>query len=303
GGLLQQYGGMLGISGAGSGGAESGIIPPQLYPNIVESLPYQVELMNTEVYFSEYDTTATVHDFFNEIHSPFSLVGFIKGYTIGLPGKIIGLFKAEEQEFQPLPGKVDRDSVLKLNKDQMETVKTLRNRLSISVDEETGILTLTSEFPDPQAAAEIGRAGINLLKENVKEYRTQKARQNLGFVEEQTESARDRFETIQQRLAEFRDSNQNLSTARAQTREQELQSEYDLRFEIYNSLTQRREQAQLELQEDEPILSVLQPVSVPLEDNTSGLLILIVSGMLGGIVSLGWVVISSWWEQERIRFK
>jgi uncharacterized protein involved in exopolysaccharide biosynthesis len=301
-GLLQQYGGMLGISGSQLSGGQEGTIPPQLYPNIVQSLPYQVELMNTEVYFSEYDTTATVHDFFSKIHSSFSLVGFIKGYTIGLPGKIIGLFKAEEEQGRPLPKKVDREAVLSLSKEQMETVKTLRERLSISVDQETGILTLTSEFPDPQAAAEIGRVGINLLKENVKEYRTEKARQNLQFVQEQVQEAKKRFEEAQNKLAEFRDSNQNLATAKAQSREQELQSQYDLTFNLYNSLSQRQEQAKLDLQEDTPILSVLQPVSVPLEDNTSGLLILVVSGMLGGIIALGWVLVSNWWRQEQVRF-
>ncbi len=301
-GLLQQYGGMLGISGANLQGGQEGSIPPQLYPNIVQSLPYQVELMNTEVYFAEYDTTATVHEFFSEIHSPFSLMGFLKGYTIDLPGKIIGLFKADEEgPEQPLPQKVDRDAVLSLSKEQMETVKTLQERLSISVDKETGILTLTSEFPDPQAAAEIGKTGINLLKENVEEYRTQKARQNLEFVQEQVEEARKRFEEAQNRLAEFRDSNINLATAKAQTREQELQSQYDLAFNLYNSLSQRLEQAKLDLQEETPVLSVLQPVSVPLNDNTSGLLILIVSGMLGGIISLGWVLVENWWKEEYSR--
>ncbi|MEL7834094.1 hypothetical protein [Fodinibius sp. Rm-B-1B1-1] len=300
-GLLQQYGGMLGISGGQLSGGQEGSIPPQLYPNIVQSLPYQVELMNTKIYFSRYDTTATVHAFFNEIHSP-SLFGYIGKFTIGLPGKIAGLFE-EEQEDRPLPQKVDREAVLSLSKEQMETVKTLRERLSISVDQETGILTLTSEFPTPRAAAEVGQKGIQLLRKNVEEYRTEKARQNLQFVQEQVQEAKKRFEEVQSRLAEFRDSNINLATAKAQSREQELQSQYDLTFNLYNSLAQRQEQAKLDLQEETPVLSVLEPVSVPLEDNTSGLLVLIVSGMLGGIISLGWVLLSSWWRSEQVRFE
>lgn len=300
-GLLQQYGGMLGINASDIGGGQEGTIPPQLYPNIVQSLPYQIELMNTEVYFSEYDTTATVHEFFSEIHSP-SVLGYARQFTIGLPGQIIGLFK-EEQQDRPLPQKVDKEAVLKLTKEQMETVKTLQERLSVSVDQETGVLTLTSEFPDPQAAAEVGQKGIQLLRKSVEEYRTEKARQNLEFVREQVEKARKRFEEAQNKLAEFRDSNINLATAKAQTREQELQSQYDLAFNLYNSLSQRLEQAKLELQEETPVLSVLQPVSVPLNDTTSGLLILIVAGMLGGIISLGWVLVENWWQQQRASLK
>lgn len=303
GSLLRQYGGLLGIGGGANIGPE-GTIPPQLYPNVVASLPYQIELMNTPVYFAEYDTTATPHVFFNEIHSSFSLVGFIKGYTIGLPGKIIGLFSGEEEKASSFLSKVERDSVLSLSKKQMETVKKMRERLTVSVDEGTGVISVNSEFPDPQAAAEIGKAGIELLKEYMREYRTEKAKKDLEFVEEQVASAKERFEATQQKLAEFRDSNVSLATAKAQTRQQELQSQYDLAFEVYNSLNQQQEQARLEVQAQTPVFSILQPVSVPLEKSApKRLLILIVSGILGGIIALGWVLVQNWWKNAQIDFQ
>lgn len=301
GSLLQQYGGLLGFSG-GTVTNQEGNIPPQLYPNIVQSLPYQLELMNTEVYFSEYDTTTTIHDFFINIYSP-SILSYVKGYTIGLPGKLIGLFKAEEKDLESLPNSVARDSVIRLTKKQMETVDKLRERLTISVVQETGVLTLSAEFPDPRAAAEIAQAGISLLKKNVKEYRTEKARQNLEFIQGQVKEAKIRFEEVQQQLAEFRDSNVNIATAKAQSREQELQSQYDLAFELYNSLSQRLEQAKLNLQEETPVLSVLQPVSVPLEKSSpKRMMILIVSGILGAIFALCWVLLVDWWRHEKVRF-
>lgn len=305
-GLLQQYGGMLGISGASSTGNNE-TIPPQLYPNVVQSLPYQVELMNTEVDFSKYDTTATVHEFFTDVYSSFSLMGFVKGYTIGLPSKVVDMFKRNrerKEDLRPLTERVNRDSVLTLSKEQMRTIKVLKERISISADQQTGILTINAEFPDPQAAAEIGQAAIQLLKEHVKEYRTQKARQNLDFVREQVQEARKRFEKAQQRLAEFRDSNQHLATAKAQSREQELQSQYDLTFDLYNSLSQRLEQAKLNLQEETPVLSVLQPVNVPLEKSSPNrLYILIISTMIGVVISISWILIEKWWKSEEVKIE
>lgn len=300
GSLLQQYGGLLGMTGNVVMGQEEGI-PPQLYPDIAYSLPYQVELMSTPVTFSEYDTTVTVHSFFTEIYSP-SLFGYLLEYTVGLPGKIIGLSSGDEEPI-PLPRNVDRSTVLSLTKGQMETVEKLRERLTVSVDQKTGVLTLSSELPDPKATAEISQAGIKLLKEHIKQYRTEKARQNLQFVQEQVKSAKSRFQEAQIKLAEFRDSNVNLATAKAQTREQELQSQYDLAFNIYSSLSERLEQAKLALQEDTPVLSVIQPVSVPLEKSSpKRLLILIITGMLGGIISLGYVLVNRWWKSEKVRF-
>ncbi|MDZ7808047.1 MAG: hypothetical protein U5K71_13160 [Gracilimonas sp.] len=61
-------------------------------------------------------------------------------------------------------------------------------------------------------------------------------------------------------LADFRDSNQGALTNRARTQEQQLQSEYDLAFNLYNGLTQEYEQAKLRVQEETPVFKVLQPV-------------------------------------------
>jgi len=301
GSLLQQYGGMLGISAGDVGGSE-GTIPPQLYPNVVQSLPFQLELIDAPVTFSRYDTTVTPYLFFSEVHSP-SVLGYVKKYTLGLPGKLIGVFKGKAKDTGRSLADLRRDSVLSLNKEQIEIVKGMRGRLTVSVDQETGVITLKSELPDPQAAAEMGHKAISLLKKYMRDYRTEKAKQDLQFVQQQVDEARNRFEAAQQQLAEFRDSNINLATAKAQTQEQELQSRYDIAFNVYNSLRQRLEQARMEVQEQTPVFTVLQPISVPLNDNTSGLLLLVVSGVLGGIVALGWVLVKNWWQDEQISFE
>lgn len=297
GGLLQQYGGLLGVGGNSNTGKD-GAISPQLYPNIVQSLPYQVELMNKPIYFSEYDTTITAHQFFSEVSSP-SLFGYLKRYTIGLPGQVLGLFRNKSDKQQnSLVTNVNRDSVLLLPMKQMETIYILRDRVNVVSDNQTGLLTFSVEMPDARAAAELGQAGLEQLKEYVREYRTQKATEDLKFVREQVSEAKKRFEEAQQALAEFRDANVNLATAKARTREQELQSKYDLTFNMYNSLNKQLEQEKLNVQEDTPVFSVLQPIQVPLEkESPQRLLILIIFGILGVFIGLTWAVISMLWVQ------
>lgn len=297
GGLLQQYGGLLGVGGNSNTGKD-GAISPQLYPNIVQSLPYQVELMNKPIYFSEYDTTITAHQFFSKVSS-LSLFGYLKRYTIGLPGQVLGLFRNKSDKQQnSLVTNVNRDSVLLLPMKQMETIYILRDRVNVVSDNQTGLLTFSVEMPDARAAAELGQAGLEQLKEYVREYRTQKATEDLKFVREQVSEAKKRFEEAQQALAEFRDSNVNLATAKARTREQELQSKYDLTFNMYNSLNKQLEQEKLNVQEDTPVFSVLQPIQVPLEkESPQRLLILIIFGILGVFIGLTWAVISMLWVQ------
>lgn len=288
--LLQQYGGMLGMSGANLNMEQEGVIPPTLYPQIVQSLPFQLELLNKKVRFARFDTTTTVYNFFDEVYIP-SVFSYVKEYSIGLPGKVLELFKAGEKVEQPLPRGFETDSVVSVTEDQMEIIKNMRGRVDVSLNEETGVINLSVTMPDPNAAAQVGKISIGLLKEYMVNYQTRKAKQDLKYARRQLKDVRRRFEEAQQKLAEFRDSNVNLATAQAQTREQRLQSEYDLAFNVYNSLAQRVEQAKLKVQEQTPVVSILQPVQVPINDTQSGLLILLVSTFIGVMMSVGYQLV------------
>lgn len=290
-GLLEQYGGMLGMSGANLNMDQQGTIPPTLYPHIVQSLPFQLELLNKEVEFAEFDTTATVYTFFNEVYSP-SVLSYATEYTVGLPGKIIGLFKGEEGIERPLPQGFAVDSVVSVTEGQMEVIKNMQKRVTVSLNEESGVINLTAKMPDPNAAAQVGKTSISLLKEYMTNYRTRKAQEDLKYAQQQLDEVRQRFEEAQNQLAEFRDSNQNLATAKAKTREQRLQSEYDLAFNVYNSVAQRVEQAKMKVQQQTPVVSILQPIQVPLDDTTSGLMVLIITSFLGVIIGIGYALLT-----------
>lgn len=295
GNLLQQYGGMLGISGGGAQ-MQEGTIPPQLYPQIVQSIPFQVELMDTPVRFASYDTTATLGEFFRDIYAP-SVLGYVRQYTIGLPGKLSSAIRGDGDvalRQAPAGSTLDRDSIYTPTREEKRVMESLIERINISQQQESGIVNISVEMPDPRAAAETGRAALNLLKQHVKEYQTQKANADLEFVQQQVERVRADYEEAQQALADFRDSNLNPATSRAQTREQELQSEYQRMANLYNSLSQRLEQARIRVQENTPVFSVLQPISQPLyRSKPQRKLIVLVSLIMGVVVACGWVLLSS----------
>lgn len=293
--LLRQYGGMLGIS---SGVSNGDGISTNRYPDIIASTPYQVELMNVPVRFSTLDTTMTPHEYFSDIFEP-SYFSYIEKYTIGLPKQILKLFKSSETDTvsgPPFYTSIDTDSVITLSGGQRSTIGKLSSRLTIL--QEGGLITLNAEFPDPRAAAEIGQAGMNLLKEYVREYKTQKANDKLEFVRKQTEEAEKRFRQAQKELAEFRDSNVNIATARAQTKEQQLQSQYNLTEDIYNSLRQNLEQSKLSVQENTPVFTTLEPFQIPTSNSKPNTeLIILMFTFLGVITGVGYVLAQWQWKK------
>ena len=293
--LLRQYGGLLGMSG-GTYASNSNAIRVDLYPNIVQSTNFQLKLMDQPFYFSDIDATATLFEYYTELNSP-GILGFLAAYTIGLPGKIFGAILPKKELMTSAPGETKESMVLNLTKDEVDVISFLRQKITASLDEESGIVSVSVTLPDNIAAAAVTEYTITELTEYLTEYRTEKVLRDLTFVEEQLAMAKARFEEAQLTLAEFRDSNQGTLSAKAQTEEQRLNSEYQVAFNLYNGLTQQYEEAKLKVQEETPVFKTLEAVQVPLEDETSGTMILLMYILISGIASIGWVFVHPLIEQ------
>lgn len=301
-GMLAQFGGLAGIN---FGGAESGdVLSPQLFPNIIHSTSFLVKLARQPVYFEKHEATYKLGEYFYEIDKP-SLVSYIKGFTIGLPGKIIGLFKKKGEESEVfgqdlVKQTADNNKPLKLNKTEQEILEGLSKRVTITFDEKTGILTLNTELPDPNAAAEVTRLALEDLRKYIIDYQTEKAQKDLDFIENQFIDSKQRFQSAQEKLAVFRDENMNVVTAKAQTEEQRLQAEYDLAFNVYNGLAQQYEQAKIKVQEKTPVFKVVNEAKVPLErSKPKKSLIMVVMLFTGGVIGIGVVVLKMVWGSLR----
>ena len=66
-------------------------------------------------------------------------------------------------------------------------------------------------------------------------------------------------------MADFKDSNKNISTARFMSELQKLESEYQLQQNILMTLASEYNNNKIKLNKDTPIFSVIDEVSVPNE--------------------------------------
>lgn len=303
GGLAAQFGISAGVDRGMQG------VPPNLYPEVTNALPLMQHLMNYEVYVQRHDTTVTMYTYVRELN-PTNPVSLAEKYTIRLPftmlGWATGLFVSEEEEppgeqaGQPLPGLTQEDILLddpapvlqtiRMTSEQWEVVETLRDRISTSFDQESGMINVSVDMHDPEVAPEVAHQVVEYLKEYINSYQTQKMRENVAFIEERKEEAEERYERAQRRLAEFTDRHRSTMSQVDEIELQRLQNEYDRAFNLYNSISERLEQARIDLQEEVPVVNVLEPGAVP--DRRSSPrrgLIMVVSVMLGGMVGLGLV--------------
>jgi uncharacterized protein involved in exopolysaccharide biosynthesis len=122
----------------------------------------------------------------------------------------------------------------------------------------------------------------NLLQQYVVDYRTEKAMQNLEFIEERYEEAKANFQAQQDTLAAFQDRNVNLTQQSYQVQEERLRSEYELALSLYTTLARRLQEAEIQVQEETPVFRVHEPAVIPSRPSTPS-----AARILGGSIFVG----------------
>lgn len=294
--LLQRYGSELGIGN--SLGFQEGVLPPMLFPTIVTSTPFQMELLDTELNFTELGKKVTYRDYV-ENHSKPSPVDYVKKYTLGLPKLLIvnvkRIFTKEKEEESLSFSQSDIENgdvpILRLSKKQQELVDGLRSRIITEQNIENGLIYSAVTMPDPVAAAEMNFAVVELLKQYITDYQLQKVREDLEFTTRMKAESEVRFNEAQRELADFLDRNKVLSTSSARMELERLQDEKSLAFGIYNSVSQRVEQTKLAMNEQRPTFKEVQPVTVPVKHTTPKRMRTVASFLiLGFMIGVVWVL-------------
>ena len=235
----------------------------------------------------------TLYDFYaNEEYQPFNLIENIKKYTIGLPGVLISAIGGNNSKGSSHAPANDSTSIPILSKKEERVYQTIQSSIQLNMNSKEGYIGMSYTFSEAEAAARITDQVRKTLEQYVTAFKSEKVEDNLAFVQQSFNDARDDFLEKQERLATFQDANRGLTTASARATEQRLRSEYDIAFTVYNELAKQLEQAKLTVKESKPVLTVIEPVVVPAQKSAPRRSkILAAFTFLGVVLSIGWVFI------------
>jgi uncharacterized protein involved in exopolysaccharide biosynthesis len=269
---------------------EKSELSPYIYPQIVQSVPFQLELMESPFKFEGIDHPISIYEYYMEYAKP-NVISVVKKYTIGLPFLLLKAIKPVKPDTPPA---LASDSLLfapiALTEDQELIRKMLADRVTLETNDKEGYVVLNTIAHDPKVAAQVAHKAQELLQKYITEFKIKKATAQLDFIGERHAEKKKEFEKAQTNLAAFVDRNKNVTSAMARTEQDRLQNEYKLAFEVYSQLAQQLEQAQIQVKEDTPVFSIIKPVTVPIEKSKPNRpMILIIWTFLGGIIAVGWI--------------
>jgi LPS O-antigen subunit length determinant protein (WzzB/FepE family) len=284
-GIASLAGAKLGLSGQEVG------ISPQLYPQIINSVPFQKELLETLLTIEGQDEKVSYKEYYTNIYTP-GVLASVKKYTIGLPSLLLGLLKSEKPESPSKSVDDEKEAVIYITKEEKNLIKLLKSQLSINFNEKVGYTTLSANMPEAKAVADLLKSAQDLLEAYVIGFKVQKSASELSFIKTRYLEKEREFKKVQQGLALYSDQNQRVYTAQAKTQLMLLQSEYDLAYSIYLELAKQLESQEIKVKEDTPIFTIIEPVFVPLEKTApKRSLILFIFLLFGLVLSVGYILV------------
>lgn len=272
---------MAGINMGGSGGKDA--VSPQLYPDIVGSTPFAIELFDVEVTDLSGEKKMPVRQYLTEeISAPWwSYITALPSMALGGIGK---LFSGDAPEAE-----VKKPDVFHLTPSESGIAGALASRVNVEMDSKNSIISIQVTMQDPMVSAMLADTVAERLKEYVTDYRTGKARADMEYAQKLNDEARDSYYEAQQRYSNYVDKNQGIILRSVRNEGERLQNEMQLAFNLYNNTAQQLQLAKAKVQEITPVYTVVQPASVPLYPSKPNKMLIIV-----GCVFLAVVICCAW---------
>jgi uncharacterized protein involved in exopolysaccharide biosynthesis len=282
---------------AGTGQAGNVVMVPH-YSELIQSHNFLSKIVDTPIYFGGLNQEVSYREYKEKqesINWAAKVLGGIKSYTIGLPGKILAMFRhsPDHQKGSNAP-----EELTVVNEEYGALLDNIREQINVSVDDETAIIDIVVQMPEPFAAADMAGLISEELKKEIILFETRKDEEQVRYLEEQYATAKDRYQRAQRTLASYSDRNRAIFSAVDQVGIKAVESDFTVALELFRNLSVELENAKIKKAKDTPSFLILQTPLVPIKKSSPNTV-----SLLGSFFGAGILVFAAWFyiqKQEEI---
>ena len=272
-GGLSDIASMVGIN-IGSNGAIVDALYPELYPEIVSSVPFLTDLFNTKVSTKDGSIKGiTLYSYLKDKQKHpwwIKIIGFVK--KLFIEKKSTALQNSKVNNFM-------------LNKEQDDIAHAIQGIINCNVDKKTNIITISVTTQDALVSASLADTVCCKIQDYIIAYRTKKARNDLNYVQKLCNEAKAQYVKAQEKYSSFSDSNEDLILQSFKAKQDEMENEMQLRYNIYNQCAQQLQLAKAKVQERTPAFTIIEPATVPLKKDGPKRMTILLASIFLAIVS------------------
>ena len=272
---LQGLAGLAGID-IGGGNANVDIINTSLYPNLLESSPFLLELIKSNIYNPNLKKWQTILDYLNEKNenAPLNFSKMLSWEEKITQTKITPSVKSKIG-FEP--------DLLTLSDREASAISILKTAIKIETDKKSSVIMIKANMLNPIVAANMTSIAQAQLTKYVISYRTEKANKEMKFLYDRQTEARKRYDQSLFTLSNYKDQNRNPFLNVAKDQEKKLQYEVDLSYNIYSTLTTQLNESKIKIQRETPLFKILEPAQVNYGKSSPNRLLITVGAILFGL--------------------
>lgn len=272
----------LGGLGMGLGSLGGGGLSQEAYPSIVHSREVRLAVVRDTFSFPDADEPMT---FVEYVARPPGGWGKVLEYTVYLPWtakRILSNALLSSAADGAASGSAG------LTEEEHDALKAIGGMVGTSVDELSGLMTISVHAHGPHLAAALASRFVEELTVRIERIRTKKVRENLSFVQDQFTSAQAKLEEAETRVARFLERNQSISSPLLRAELDRLRRQVRFKEQLYSDLQQQVTSAELELQRQQPVVTIVEaPIPPNQRSAPQRTIILVFSLFLGGGLGVG----------------
>ena len=232
-------------------------IYPEIYPDLMSSTDFIVGLFPITLTMNETGEKYTYQDYLQH-HQKVAFYDYPMIWITNFIKKLRNEPSSGTHKLNPFH----------LTKDEDGIVRAINGKISCSVDKKTNVITITVEDQDPIIAATVADSVQVHLQHTITDYRTKKARVDLGDMQQIKEEAKEQYKQARQAYATCADSYQNVKLQTYAQKVNDLENEMQLKYVIYQQVSEHLHLAKAKVQERTPAFTIVQRASVPIRHSS-----------------------------------
>lgn len=226
----------------------------EIYPDIIASNDFIAGLMTVPIETKDGKVKTNYYTYLNS-HQKAAWWNHVKGYISEL------LSPTPKDSYQ---GK-EKISVFNLTKKQSDIFQSVQGKITCKVDKKTDIVSINVVDQDPLVCATMANETCKKLQEFIINYRTNKAHIDYEYYKKLTEESKAAYVKVRQQYISYADANMDVNLASFKAKEEDLENEMQLKYNVYTAMTTQMQAAQAKLQEATPAFTVIQSATVPVK--------------------------------------
>ncbi len=279
--LSDKFSGLAAMAGLNLGSINSSVdaVYPMIYPNVIESTPFVLELFDVKIPTKDAQGKKITFYEYLEKHQKASLLSLF-----------LSLFhRSPSEDATAVNSKTGDREVIHLTEKQMAIKKAVNKMVTCHVDKRTDIITLSVVSQDPIVSAILVDTVACRLQQYIIKYRTSKAESDLNYSLKIQQEEKTRFEEAQQQYTSFADKHIDVVFETPRQRLKTLENDMNLKYQTYSQVTQQVQLAKAKVQERTPVFTVIEPAVVPTRKNAPARTLIVL-----GFIFIAFIGTSVW---------